>query len=296
MAKELSHLSSRHHYIPQFYIKGFTDSQELLYVYKKTRDCIERNKGAKGVFYKKDPNTIIHNCEHISIIEDYTFSKTDDSLAKMFAPIGVLPNDGSLMNDTNRAVVKAMIVELFWRNPANDPIYNEMHGRATVNFRNVATGEMYQDSRREEQYKKDPMFKMIGRAGMSVKALQDIGAKKLSGWGFSKFWTFEKPVFVISDYPILFRKPPESHQDLFAGELYLPITHSRLYATHQFEGTHLTESDTPILNALLIAQSSEMVCSPSLQLLENAINCYKKIKQTEMLAYHTDRIFRKVAT
>ena len=54
--------SKRHHYIPKFLIKEFTDEQGLLYIYDKIKDKFLTNKRSpKSIFFENDRNTIVYD-------------------------------------------------------------------------------------------------------------------------------------------------------------------------------------------------------------------------------------------
>lgn len=55
----MTSISSKHHYIPQYYIKGFLDNEHLFYKYDKIRDSFKTGKvGSKGVFFELHRNWI----------------------------------------------------------------------------------------------------------------------------------------------------------------------------------------------------------------------------------------------
>lgn len=80
-------MSTNHHYIPRYYIKGFkTDTDNELFVYDKGFDTLDpkKKKGTAGLFFKPDLNTIaLPDCEKFSLVEDELFKKIDDHLSKI---------------------------------------------------------------------------------------------------------------------------------------------------------------------------------------------------------------------
>ncbi len=83
--KYLKKLSSRHHYIPQFLISGFANSDGLLYLYDKHKDKIlKKPRPPKSIFFENDRNTLdLSNTTKTSIIEDFLYKEIDDKTSKV---------------------------------------------------------------------------------------------------------------------------------------------------------------------------------------------------------------------
>ena len=63
-------LSKRHHYIPKFLIKNFSDSDEMLWVYNKTEKRIKKNRQSpKAIFFELGRNLFDVNGEQVDNIE-----------------------------------------------------------------------------------------------------------------------------------------------------------------------------------------------------------------------------------
>jgi intein-encoded DNA endonuclease-like protein len=50
--------SRKHHYLPRYYLKGFTDAEDGFFVYDKQKDKMFRS-GSIAAFYENDLNTVI---------------------------------------------------------------------------------------------------------------------------------------------------------------------------------------------------------------------------------------------
>jgi len=52
-------ISKRHHYIPEYYIDGFTDNNGFLCIYDKQKNKIIRNlRPPKSIFFEENLNSI----------------------------------------------------------------------------------------------------------------------------------------------------------------------------------------------------------------------------------------------
>jgi len=80
-------LSKRHHYIPKFLIKNFSDSDEMLWVYNKTEKRIKKNRQSpKAIFFELGRNLFDVNGEQVDNIEKM-YGEVDDLLSKTLEKI-----------------------------------------------------------------------------------------------------------------------------------------------------------------------------------------------------------------
>src|SRR4051812_37185254 len=81
----LKYKSSRHHYIPQFLINGFTNNKGLLYVYDKQADkLLSKQRPPKAIFFENDRNTVeIKATLKSSVIEDCLYAEIDNKTSKV---------------------------------------------------------------------------------------------------------------------------------------------------------------------------------------------------------------------
>jgi hypothetical protein len=77
--------SWRHHFIPEFLLKGFTNSSDKLYIYDKAKDLILKSgKPPRSYFFEPDRNTIdISESLRSSILEDILYQHIDDQGSKV---------------------------------------------------------------------------------------------------------------------------------------------------------------------------------------------------------------------
>lgn len=123
--------SSKHHYIPRFYLKGFTDGNDMLYRYDKVTHDI-KYVGRKGVFWEENLNTgaITHpetGEMHLWDFPEHFFAGMDSILAE---PLEVIRNTDATTNIMDNPdvvdIVKQLIHFLFWRVPANRDHLNKV--------------------------------------------------------------------------------------------------------------------------------------------------------------------------
>lgn len=114
--------SSRHHYVPQFLIKKFTDDKGLLYVYDKERDVIlKQQKSPKSIFFDWDRNTIDFsgakkdNLESLYSALDHMLSQDLDNVLK----------SGSVTSEQLTSLILLATIQK-WRVPNIDKDFNKL--------------------------------------------------------------------------------------------------------------------------------------------------------------------------
>lgn len=121
--------TSKHHYVPRFYLKGFTDGNDMFYRYDKLTNDI-KYIGGKGVFWEENLNTgaIIHpetGEMHLWDFPEHFFAGVDSILAE---PLDIIRNTDATTNIMDNPItvdiIKQLIHFLFWRVPANKDYLN----------------------------------------------------------------------------------------------------------------------------------------------------------------------------
>jgi hypothetical protein len=140
--------SSRHHYIPKFMLKEFTNDNGKLWVYNKKKDLIEpKAKSPKSVFFEWDRNsTFLGKNKYVWLEELY--SGLDDSMVKTYRKI--IQTSEQVQNERehiNLALDIIIFVNFIrWRVPARDKIVFEIYdkheiGELSLKTINKTTGE-----------------------------------------------------------------------------------------------------------------------------------------------------------
>lgn len=121
--------SNKHHYIPEYYLRGFCDSQGKLFVYNKNLARLDKSgKTPAQVFYKEGHHTLtVLGKKNVFIEEIYSQmeSRCSDFLKMISGPA---PADiADIRSDENCCnIIKLMISIQFWRLPSSANIANTM--------------------------------------------------------------------------------------------------------------------------------------------------------------------------
>jgi hypothetical protein len=157
-------VSKRHHYLPQFYLKGFTNKAGTFAVYDKSKNILKRGEySPKTHFFEEGRNTVLVNGEEDDFIERTLYQKIDNDLAPIFEKINKA--DGNFLNVENIFHLKSFIAFLYWRIPANDHLLDTMvkdleFSHLGFSIKNRETGEPI-SKEAEGRFRNDIAFKKM---------------------------------------------------------------------------------------------------------------------------------------
>ncbi len=121
--------SWRHHYLPEFYIKGFCDENGRITVYNKQSKKFDK-KSPKSIFYEADRNTLSD-----------AFGNRGDILEKMYADLEskIAPHLKNAIDNTSGKMEEETLRNLIflayltkWRNPQYDESFKDLKDIFTV--------------------------------------------------------------------------------------------------------------------------------------------------------------------
>jgi hypothetical protein len=283
--------SSRHHYIPEHYSKGFCDENGMLYVYDKVKDIFLKNgRSPKAIFFEKDRNTLFNKeGEKISLLEDTIYKMYDQQCAPVINDFRNKPNSEELHSYENLALLTIFIVTLFWRTPKLDSIFKTYFGNGKFRFydkdnQEVTTPELV------EQYRNDEEIMKTHKAGMFIETVNRLLEMK-GGQIHSKLYDRGGNVFLTSDFPIIYPFFPNKLVDVDRQELYLSVSSSRVYYTASQSTLKWDDNKIVMFNISIIDQAHRFVCGSNKALLEESVNNYKIAKSQNLTDHFRLKLF-----
>ena len=112
--------SSRHHYLPQFYIKNFTNEDGLLYVYDKENKRLHKQpRPPKSIFFENDRNTVEINGIQSDVMEQI-YSGVDTMLSEGLKQV----LESNKIEPEHIVNVLTFASTLKWRIPLYDEEFN----------------------------------------------------------------------------------------------------------------------------------------------------------------------------
>lgn len=278
-----SSLSSNHHYIPQFLIKGFINEIGNLFVYDKAKDkIITRPQYPKQVFFEKNRNSVeITDGKMSSIIEDSFYKKIDDEIAPYIKYL----QEGNLKElDFSLEVMSMMtlfILTLFWRIPATDDIVSDLFRRSEIDSNGVDP----------ERFRNDPTFLKMERGRLfhhTIDQIRQYGKRTSASVNIHEY---ASPIILLGDNPIIFRRTPSSFEDLGEIDLLIAVSSNRIFSVTEKKLPGLSFNKAISYNTNVILQSRRYVVASNLDTLEKAIKMFKLCVKLGVRAFRPERIF-----
>lgn len=117
-------LSSDHHYIPQFYLRGFCRSDGTFDVYDKLHQTFKKSPQTPAkIFFEKNKNTIKYRDRKTDQIE-FFYSTLESSFSQLFKLINSDDNAITILNSEAISLLQKYLAIQFWRLPIVDDFAN----------------------------------------------------------------------------------------------------------------------------------------------------------------------------
>lgn len=271
--------SKLHHYIPKFYLRGFSDADEMLFIYDKKAQGIYRSS-LKNSFAETHRNTgILTNPKtgetHRSDLAETMISRFDEDAATALQVLrGSKSGDQVLDDPAMLEEIKLLISSIFWRSPVNDELRNKVI--ESHSFKDLGFGIFDKNRARipemEEFMKGIDLWIKLYPALLPISGLVSKFRKKND----DNWLLYHRPTnfHIVTDNPIILKefKDLSSLQE----ELIFPLCANILILnTNKYKPVRLPEVFSLKVDLLLFYLAGRFVASSKkdyLQLLANEVN------------------------
>lgn len=276
--------SSRHHYIPKFLLEGFTNSEELLYIYDKNQGRILKNpRSPKSVFFERDRNTInLNDSIETSIIEDDFYSKIDSSSSKIVKQFQTEQLNKIDFTVETTAQFLFFLITLFWRIPKTDFASNDLIERSEIISKGI-------DS---EILRNDPTFRKMKRADVFKHHINEIINNGTKGKRWVNIHQSSKEIYVIGDYPLLFKIPPRLFSEFNNIDFLIAVSSKRIYSSTIEKLENFSEINSINYNMAVINQSVRYIGCSNFEALNYSVKFYNGLKSRGLENVILERTFQ----
>lgn len=267
--KILSSKSTRHHYIPQFLIEGFTNNEGLVYVYDKQRNVILKKPLApKSIFFERNRNTVeILEGTNSSFLEDI-YSKIDTKASRI---IKCFQNEDITKLDITQeqaANFLFFLMTLFWRIPFTDFAAQDVWERSEIISPLI-------DS---EIIRKDPFYQKMERAKLFKHTIDQMSQFGKKGRISINIHEFSANLFVLSDNPIVFQRTPLQFKEFNDIDFLFAVNSRRVYSSTEKKVTNINHLDALHFNMMSIHQSVRYTACRDIKLLNESVKLFKSFE------------------
>lgn len=275
LKKYLKRKSSRHHYIPKFLSSAFANAAGMLYIYDKMKDEILKNpRPPKSIFFENDRNTLfLDEDTKTSILEDFLYKGIDDKTSRIIKEYQTKKIKRIDFNVEDNGTILFFLISLFWRLPKTDFAASNLIDRAEIE---IKTGN-------PEVLRNDPVFRKISRAGLFKHHVAEIKKYGLNGKKWINLHENENPLYVIGDYPILFKKEPSLFSEFNDSDILLAVSSNRIYSSTNENLSHFETRNSFRYNACVIEQSVRFIAGGDLDALKASVLFWKKLKEIGLI-------------
>lgn len=277
-AQQMSH---RHHYIPQYFIEGFTNDEHLLWIYDKQKDTIlKKLRPSRSLFYEENRNSVDIGAEKPLPVFEEAYSVLDKLLP---AAIRLLRSETNIAIDVFIELVShlnVLVIDLFWRNINTDFYFDLLLKYSKLN---ITVDDQKLTELDIKHLQDQPGFKQLVRMNMARNALKHATQKDQDRQFTAELIVFPMDQLCLGDMPFLFESAPIEDNDLVILSALIPISKRKLLIRNIKQPKAFTLKETQYLNAILIDESSKYICAANKDILASAVNVYKNISSINML-------------
>lgn len=285
--------SKRHHYIPEFFIKGFTGEDGKISVFNKEKGIIEKlRKSPKQIFFEWNRNSFNINGNETDFLEKAyqlseskfadTYKKLNDSYKKIeFTTYDILH-------------LTLFICEIYWRIPINDKLFDESikdfeFNKEPFKIVNKETREKTPISELKK-LKKEPAFI---EALKQIKAIENYKENskdiKVENWLIYYIPKKEPQLKILCDNPVIVR---HKSKNILESELIFPLSNGKtVYHTKGKRLKKLPATNNVSIDTLLYLQAEKYVCCADESYLNSIIQLSKLYNTPERIDFLKNQIF-----
>ncbi len=262
----MNKISQRHHYLPEFYLNGFTNNNKEFLIYLIKEGRFKKNGkyfSPKSHFFENDANTLYNENDSTDFLEQ-SYSESDDMVAKIFEKVKTSNEHNYGITDYEIAILQYFVAKLFWRIPINKEVIERIIKNRTLKqlglvLKDKNTNLPVSDEQFENKLKSDPNFLKLAKQWLPTATYLSIMECK-SPITIIPFP--DKLPAICSDNPLIFRNPIKL--DIYKDDFILPLTSEKILIRTKKVKKQIHTNVKVEIDMLLLMQANEYVCSTDL--------------------------------
>lgn len=275
-------LSSRHHYIPEFFIKGFTGIDGKVTVFDVQKgEILSARKSAKQIFYEWNRNLFeVHGLD-TDFVENL-YSKSDNDFATLFNTIKAqkIPQ----LDVLQKFKLILFVGQTYWRIPKTDENIQNFIQNSTKDDLYI---KIYNRTSKKEA--PDEIYDWMFNHKAFIGAYR--GLKPLFDWAKGNmveefdFWNIyyagnSNELHLLGDNPFILKN--DNVDNIYTTELIFPLTKGKKLV--HIKGTKpqsLPREHSVRIDVLTCLQSQKYVCGPDESYLKAVVLLAEKYNSNE---------------
>jgi len=277
----MEQISWRHHYIPEFYLKGFTNENNQFAIYSiKDKKFKKDGKlfSPESHFFKKNDNTISDLRKSPIDLLEKNYSLLDDKIATVFNKLKNEKGDNTYgITPEDRIMLQYYVSILFWRLPSNNEIVKEMTKHDMFEFLGLTVTDEYalenikrlQFAEHIKQHKEYHKILRLWIPQMTFPTMFDSKSQ-------TNITTFppNKLPGICSDNPLILRHPEKL--DLYNDDFILPLNRNIIFYRSAKMKDPIHSTVKIYIDMLVLLQSKELACCTDTKYIDMLIDLFHK--------------------
>ena len=278
-------LSKRHHYIPQYYLRGFTNSDKKFYLYEVQKDKIDKNPhSTNSVFFEKNRNTIRYKGMVSDVIEQ-EYARLDTTFSHLFKEIENGVAEDELFAPNILIAIKQFFALFLCRLPIIDRdigfILDKLDFSKTRNIITVNGVNSLSQEKTKKMLAEDKDFRYFFRCFILPILIFDYMSKDNGRWYLFQMKDARQK-HLCCDIPILIKNDDLLKLLSFDTDFIFPISKSKLLV-HSMKKDICKEKISPLfyvkVDLLLFWKAQKYVVCPDEEYLKDIQGLKKKVEK-----------------
>jgi hypothetical protein len=284
--------SKRHHYLPQFYLYGFTNEKGEYYIFDKKTEQIRKTTPLNS-FFENYRNTGTIKDEKSNLLEDI-YAHFDSETAPELEKIKIATPQEFVLEPEILHRIRMFITEIYWRVPRSDEEIKKLiddlsFSESGFDIVDKTTGKSIATKELQEELKGIDLFRKMYRILIPFISNQPKYKRKdFENW---RVYFRGNKLQLTCDNPLII----ENYIDFSSlnGELLFPLCSDKIIVhTCRTKPMELPSIFLLHLDMLLIQQANRFVCCSDKTYLEYLINnLYSFSKNYNFIDRMKDSVF-----
>ncbi|WP_343694123.1 DUF4238 domain-containing protein [Flavobacterium sp.] len=225
----MNNISWRHHYLPVFYLKGFTKESGKLKIYNvNDKRFIQNGKefSPESYFFEKNANTLEFGDQSIDVLETEYYAYFDDKISKLIAKINASDHNTRYdVNEDDMPILNHFVSLMYWRLPHREKELKSIISENDLKSLGISIPNIGIDNTiLEEKFKNSTEFlKSFKYYNSLLDTIRGINCNT----PFSIIETHENFPYLSSDNPVIFEK--KFRPKVFEDDYLFPLSGNRLF-------------------------------------------------------------------
>ncbi len=287
----MTEISWRHHYIPQFYLRNFTNDEDKFHIYLIKENRYKANGklfSPESHFFEENGNTLSSEEGITDFLETDSYKQIDNDTAILFNKIKYSTESRYGLSEADMPMLQFFVAHLFWRNPSRNEFTKALILRKGLSglglkVKDIQTDETLIGSEIEKKMMENESTYKFIKYWLPSALYQNLFNNN-SPLSILSFTPGDIPS-LICDNPLILRNPQKF--DVYKDDFILPLGRDKiLIRTNKLKAQY--QNITKILiDNLLIKQANKFVSTTDLEYIDLLYN----LRKDKSIEYLRDEIF-----